>query len=189
MQTTAMGKEAKIKTETRAGPAVAQDDSVGLAAFAAASVECKARCPESEPGSKATILNSCYHFGIILIQGQEADRSTEAVFACALAEGGRPGLAGWARSWAAPWRFWVKTTPWRAGVSASNLGRWLAISTGRLRSLNPCGVRARDECSKRSGRSGWTIGHTICLALALKKTNRLRAWASEPPGGVRYFLT
>ncbi len=33
MQTTAIGKKAKIKTETEAGPAVPQDDSVDLAAL------------------------------------------------------------------------------------------------------------------------------------------------------------
>ncbi len=38
-------------------------------------------------------------------------------------------------------------------------GRWLAIFTGQLRSLNPCGVRGEDECSKRSGRLGWTVEH------------------------------
>jgi hypothetical protein len=31
-------------------------------------------------------------------------------------------------------------------------GRWLATSTERVRSRSPCGVRTRDECTKRTGR-------------------------------------
>ena len=30
-------------------------------------------------------------------------------------------------------------------------GPWLAISTERVRSLNPCAIRTRDECTKRNG--------------------------------------
>jgi hypothetical protein len=42
-------------------------------------------------------------------------------------------------------------------------GRWLATLTERVHSRSPCGARVRDECTKRSGRSGWTVEHFVLL--------------------------
>ncbi len=53
---------------------------------------------------------------------------------------------------------------------------WLAISTERVRSVNLCRVRTRDECTKRSGRSGWTAGRRV-FGLA----DQPPAHAARPP--------
>jgi hypothetical protein len=57
---------------------------------------------------------------IISGRAQEAVGSTEAVFVCALAEGGGPGAGGWSAPQAGPWRFGVQATWLAGGVSASN---------------------------------------------------------------------
>ena len=60
MQSTAMGKEAETRTETRAGLVVAQDDLVALAALPAASVESRVRSLGLWTGRKARSFDSCY---------------------------------------------------------------------------------------------------------------------------------
>ncbi len=103
--------------------------------------------------------SSWYHFGIISHQGREAGGSTEDMFALAFAEGGRTGFGVCARSRAAPWRFGARP----GGRFGFEFGRWLATSTERVHSRSPCGIRVRDECTKRSGRSGWTVEHFVLL--------------------------
>ena len=49
-------------------------------------------------------------------------------------------------------------------------GQRLATSTERARSRSPCGVRARDKCTKRSGGSRWTVGHRV-IGLAERGTD------------------
>ena len=56
------------------------------------------------------------------------------------------------------------------GDSGFEFRRWLTISAERAHSLNPCVVRTRDECTKRSGRSVWTAGHKV-FGLAKRSTS------------------
>ena len=90
MQSSAVGKEAETRTETRA---LRRTTPSRWRRCRVVGRE-QGSSPELRTGTKARIFTFCYHFGIILIQGQKADGSTEAVFACALAEGGQRGFGG-----------------------------------------------------------------------------------------------
>ncbi len=155
-----MGKEAETNTETRADLAIAQDDSVALVALPRrqSSAEFGPRTLNWEEGEDllfCAIIS--YHFG-----PRERrcwiDRSPFCMNTCG-----------------SPW-IWIWGVERAAGPAAAILGqsdvahgrgfdfefgRWLATSTERVRSRSPCGARVRDECSKRSVRSGWTVEHLM----------------------------
>ena len=117
MQISGTGKETETKTETQAGLAVAQDDSVALAALPRRPSSVESRDPSlrtlnSDEGEGLPFLVS---FGIISRQGARRwwiDRIPFRICTC----GGRPiRIRGMARSRAAPWQFWIKATCSRAG--------------------------------------------------------------------------
>ncbi len=158
MQTTAIGKEAKIKTETQAGRAVAQDDSVDLAALPRRQSSARlARGNLNWEGRRGSSVFGLiwHHFarrGKELMERPKPfshmhlRRAVDADLEAGAGRGSRRGDSASRRRA-------------RGRGFGFEFGRWLAIFTGRLRSLNPCGIRARDEYTKRSGRSVWTAEH------------------------------
>jgi hypothetical protein len=157
VQKSAMGKEAETDTESQAGVAVARSESVAVVAV---------HWRQLGGGFPPQTLNGeegedSYLIGRTLASfragGYGAIGSTEAFFACALAESGRSGVGVWAKSRG---RAAVDSGPkpgdFRRGFGFE-FGPWLAISTGRVRSRSPCGVRTRDEDTKRTRRCGWGV--------------------------------
>jgi hypothetical protein len=115
-----MGTDAETNTERQAGFAVARGDSVALTAL---------RCRQRGAGFPRRTLNweeggDFQWIGRALASfragGREADGSTEAVFACALAESGLSGFGVWARSRGRAVAIWDRSDLLSGGVSASN---------------------------------------------------------------------
>jgi hypothetical protein len=160
VQNTFIAEAAEGKTETQGGLAVAQDDTEALAAL---------RCRQLSAGFARRTLNDeegedflCFWYQKVSFcsRTKDAGGSTEAISPLTLADGVRPGFEWWSAWRGAPWRFWTKATCSRARFRR-RIRTWLAMSSERNRSRNPYGVRTRDECSKRSGRSGCTVGHRV----------------------------
>ena len=105
---------------------------------------------EYELGRKARSFEFWYQKISFRAGGKDAVESTEAVFARVLAEGGGLGVGGWRASRAAPCGDSGSKRRARGRGFGVEFGRWLVTSTERMRSRSPCGVRTRDECTKRS---------------------------------------
>jgi hypothetical protein len=118
----AMDTDAETNTERQAVFAVARGDSVALTAL---------RCRQSGAGFPRRTLNweeggDFQWIGRALASfragGHEADGSTEAVFACALAESGLSGFGVWARSRGRAVAIRDRSDVLSGEVSASNSG-------------------------------------------------------------------
>jgi hypothetical protein len=155
-----MGKKAETKTETQAGQAVAQDGSVALTALPCRRLSAGFASPESELGGTRGSSVLCYQKISFCGRGKK------------LLDRPKPFLNMHLRRATDPdWRGGALREPQRGDSGSKRrargrgfgfeFGRWLATSTERVHSRSPCGVRTRDECTKRSGRPGWTIEHTV----------------------------
>ena len=119
MQKSAMGKEAETRTETRSGLAVAEDDSVALAALPRRRSRA-GFAPRTLNWEEGEDLQFCaiisYHFG-----PRERrcwiDRSPFCMDTCVSP---RTSIWGVERAAGGPRRFWVQATWLAGGVSASN---------------------------------------------------------------------
>jgi hypothetical protein len=157
-----MGKEPETKTDPRADPAVAQDGSVALAALprCQSSARFAPRTLNWEEGEQilfcAIII---YHFGPH-DRRCWIDRSPFHVDTCGSL---RTRIWGVERSAGRAAAILGQSDVARGRCFGFKFGRWLATSTERVRSRSPCGARVRDECTKRSGRSGWTVEHFVLL--------------------------
>ena len=165
-----MGKEAETKIESQAVLAVAQGDSVALAALRCRQSRAGSALTDYELGRKARSFEYWYQEISFRAGGKDAVESTEAIFACALAEGVGLGVGWWRASRAAPWRFWVKAPhspaefPLRIGREAASL-----FDSGLFASRNV--VRSGSALKRTS----WCPGR----GLVVWPVRRIRIWGGS----------
>ena len=98
-----------------------------------------------------------YHFAPM---EKELLDQPKSLFCICLRMADKPELRDGAHHWAIHGDFGSKGRGRERGFGFE-FPPWLAISSERVRSRNPCGIRTRDECSKRSGQPGWTAEHNV----------------------------
>ncbi len=150
VQRSAMGKQVKPNTESQAGLVVARNGCVVMSA-----VRCRQSGVGFPPGTFNGEEGGDFHWiGVTLVSfragGAKADGSREAIVAWALAGGGQPGFAGWARSRGRAVAIRDQRKAHSGEVFGFEFGPWLDIATERVRSRSPCGVRTRDKYTKRT---------------------------------------
>ena len=114
VQNTAMAKEAETKTETQAGLAVTQDDSVALAALPRRRSSAGFASPDSELGGRRGSSVLCYQKISFWARGKKLLDRPKPFLHVHLRMAADPDLAGWSAPQAGPRRFWVKATCSRA---------------------------------------------------------------------------
>ena len=156
VQESATREYRKTRTESQAGVGVAQGDFVGLVALpcVAPSAGVAPRARNRDDGAVSRFLASS-RAGDMTLKDRPKPCLALHLWRVADSSSGAARTPGLRRGNCGP--NWDAHGGGLGCACTPRLTNW----SERARSRSPCGVRARDECTKRSGRSFWTGEHFV----------------------------